>query len=163
VICNSLIIVYIFQAHIERLIHAPSKTRFPFFTEMLWFVLDRYIHCLLGHSHLDLPEEEKRRIRLEKGDHVDPNQEVFRFGGCQGEDGTALPPAIIVPKEQIHLTQAELHGLKFIIMYLHSLSASKKNVPVLLPDPIAVVKDIRTIVLSHKDDCSEQVRSNTAT
>ncbi len=37
--------------------------RFPFFTEMLWYALDRYVHCLLGHSHLDLPEEEKRRIK----------------------------------------------------------------------------------------------------
>ena len=111
-------------------------------------MLDRFIHCLLGRSHLDLPEEEKRRIRLEKGDHVDPNQEVFKLG----EEGNA----IVVPKEHVHLTQAELHGIKFIIMFLHGLPASKKNVPVMLPDPIAVVKDVRSIGLAHKDDCPDQ-------
>ena len=34
----------------------------------------RYVHCLTGKTHLDLPEEEKRRIRLEKGENIDPNQ-----------------------------------------------------------------------------------------
>ena len=123
-------------AHIEEVTHVPSKFRFPFFTEMLWYVLDRYIHCMVGHSHMDLPEEEKKRIRLEKGENIDPNQEVLKLGG-EGKDG------IIIPKEHVHLTQAELHGIKFIVMYLHSLSSSKKNVPVMLPDPIAVIKDIK--------------------
>jgi F-box/leucine-rich repeat protein 10/11 len=50
-------------AHLEEVVHVESKFRFPFFTEMLWYALDRYVHCLYGHSHLDLPEEEKRRIR----------------------------------------------------------------------------------------------------
>ena len=31
----------------------PQKFRYPFFTEMLWYVLERYIHCLLGRSYLD--------------------------------------------------------------------------------------------------------------
>lgn len=99
---------------------------------MLWYVLDRYIHCVMGHSHMDLPEEEKRRIRLEKGENIDPNQEVFKLGD-----------SIVIPKEHVHLTQAELHGIKFIVMYLHSLSSNKKYVPVMLPDPIAVIKDIK--------------------
>ena len=47
-------------------------------------------------------------------------------------------------------------GLKYIIMFLHLLPSNKKNVPLMIPDPIAVVKDIRTIVLQHKDDCPDQ-------
>lgn len=31
----------------------PQKFRYPFFTEMLWYVLERYVHCVLGRSHLD--------------------------------------------------------------------------------------------------------------
>ena len=31
------------------------------------YVLDRYVTCLTGKSSLDLPEEEKKRMRLEKG------------------------------------------------------------------------------------------------
>jgi hypothetical protein len=36
-------------------------------------------------------------------------------------------------------------------MYLHHLPASKKNVPLMLPDPIAVIKDIRQLVLGKHD------------
>ena len=121
-------------AHIEDVTHVPSKFRFPFFTELLWHALDRYIHCLTGRTHLDLVEEEKRRIRLEKGENIDPNQEVFRFNN---DDGTSK---IVIPAEPVHITQSELHGLKFMIMYLHFLPSSKKNVPMMLPDPIAVVR-----------------------
>ena len=39
-------------AHIEEITHVPQKFRFPFFTEMLWYMLDRYIHCLYGRTHL---------------------------------------------------------------------------------------------------------------
>lgn len=35
------------------LVQVPQKFRYPFFTEMLWYVLERYVHCLLGRSHLD--------------------------------------------------------------------------------------------------------------
>jgi len=34
-------------------LQVPQKFRYPFFTEMLWYVLERYVHCLLGRSHLD--------------------------------------------------------------------------------------------------------------
>lgn len=30
----------------------PQKFRYPFFTEMLWYVLDRYVGSLLGRTHL---------------------------------------------------------------------------------------------------------------
>lgn len=56
----------------------PQKFRYPFFTEMLWYVLERYVFCLLGNSHL-----------------------------TTGQDVT-IPP----DKPHVHLTQAELHGLK---------------------------------------------------
>ena len=34
---------------------------------------------VLDRTHLDLPEEEKRRMRLEKGENVDPNKEVLKI------------------------------------------------------------------------------------
>lgn len=30
----------------------PQKFRYPFFTEMLWYVLERYVYFLLGTTHL---------------------------------------------------------------------------------------------------------------
>ena len=111
------------------------SARFPFFTEMLWYALDRYIHCLMGKTHLDLPEEEKRRMRLEKGDNVDTNKEILKL---------VNPNADKQPNKNtyVHLTMSELLGIKFIVMYLHHLPHSKKNVPIMLPDPVSVSANI---------------------
>lgn len=46
----------------------------------------------------------------------------------------------------------ELHGLKAIVMFLHSLPTNKKNVPELIRDPIALIKDVRTLVERHRND-----------
>lgn len=40
-------------AQVEELTKVPQKFRYPFFTEMLWYVLARYVHTLLGHAHLE--------------------------------------------------------------------------------------------------------------
>lgn len=37
-------------------------------------------------------------------------------------------------------------------MYLHQLPAARKSVPELLSDPIALVKDVRTLVEQHRHD-----------
>lgn len=105
-------------ANIEEITRVPVKFRFPFFVELLWYVLDRYVHCLVGRSHLDLPEEEKRRIRLEKGENIDPNQEIVlkydnnHKDGRRGGGSNNSNSGIVIPKEHIHLTQPELQGRK---------------------------------------------------
>ncbi|KAL0267255.1 UNVERIFIED_CONTAM: hypothetical protein PYX00_009581 [Menopon gallinae] len=111
-------------AQVEDTTHVPQKFRYPFFTEMLWYVLEKYVHCLLGQSHLD---------------EVPPS--------------SARP--IEPPTKHVHLTSQELHGLKAIVMYLHSLPTNKKNVPELIKDPIALVKDVRTVVEQHRHDNPE--------
>ena len=116
---------------------------------MLWYALDRFSHCVLGRTHLDLPEEEKRRMRLEKGENIDPNKEVLKIGSVPSANDT-------MTRSSVHLTQAELYGLKFMVMYLHHLPHSKKNVPMMIPDPVALIKDVRSLVLGHKDDCPER-------
>ena len=137
-------------AHIEEVTRVPQKFRFPFFTEMLWYMLDRYVHCLYGRTHLDLPEEEKRRLKLEKGENIDPNKEFLKLTGF-----SATSQDHIKSRSHVHLTPMEITGIKYAVMYLHYLPASKKNVPLMLPDPIAVIKDIRQLVLDHKDDSPE--------
>ena len=125
---------------------------------ILRYVLDRYVHCIMGRTHLDLPEEEKRRMRLEKGENIDPNKEFLKMVVGEGQNSGNHQPVGGggPPKSHTHLTQVELLGLKFIVMYLHHLPHSKKNVPIMLPDPISVIKDVRTLVLDHRDDCPEQ-------
>ena len=41
-------------------------------------------------------------------------------------------------------------------MYLHSLPTNKKNVPELVQDPIALIRDVRTLVEKHRHDSHER-------
>ena len=122
--------------------------RFPFFTEMCWYVLDRYVTCLTGDSSLDLPEEEKRRMKLERGDHIDPNKE-FLYTGLMSE-------APAVSKLHVHLTLEEVKGLGFIVMYLYQKPAELRAVPDIIPDPARLIAAVKKLVLDHKDDCPEK-------
>lgn len=110
-------------AQVEDNTKVPQKFRYPFFTEMLWYVLAKYVKTLLNHNHLDDEEEEE-----------DESENVQI-------------------KEHVHLTRYELFGLKDIVMYLYDLPSHKKNVPELVKDPVALIKDVRTLVERHcKDD-----------
>lgn len=40
-------------ALVEDATKVPQKFRYPFFTEMLWYVLARYVYRLLGRAHLE--------------------------------------------------------------------------------------------------------------
>lgn len=62
-----------------------------------------------------------------------------------------------IPPERphVHLTYAELHGLKEIVMYLHMLPPNKKNVPDLIKDPIPLIQDVRTLIGQHCQDSRE--------
>ncbi|XP_073830990.1 lysine demethylase 2 [Musca autumnalis] len=110
-------------AQVEDATKVPQKFRYPFFTEMLWYVLARYVYVLLGHSH------------LEGEPSVDENEMASR--------------------PHIHLTHYELFGLKEIVMYLYDLPPNKKNVPELVRDPVALIKDVRTLVERHCKDKPE--------
>lgn len=110
-------------AQVEDSTKVPQKFRYPFFTEMLWYVLARYVYVLLGHSHLE------------------------------GEP--SVDEAEMASRPHIHLTHYELFGLKEIVMYLYDLPPNKKNVPELVRDPVALIKDVRTLVERHCKDKPE--------
>nr|XP_029732938.1 jmjC domain-containing histone demethylation protein 1-like [Aedes albopictus] len=110
-------------AQVEDNTKVPQKFRYPFFTEMLWYVLAKYVYTLLGHSHLE---------------------------------GEAGREAELAGKQHVHLTHYELFGLKEIVMYLYDLPPQKKNVPDLIKDPVALIKDVRTLVERHCKDNPEQ-------
>jgi len=135
-------------AFLEESLGVPDQFRFPFYTEMLWYVLERYVTCLTGKSHLDLPAEEKRRMRLEKGENIDPNKEFINPG--LSEEAPA------VPTEHIHLTQPELLGLQYIVIYIQNLQPEDMQVPVLIPDPVSLISAVRELVTAHMEDCPEK-------
>ncbi|XP_053961055.1 jmjC domain-containing histone demethylation protein 1 isoform X1 [Anastrepha ludens] len=110
-------------AQVEDATKVPQKFRYPFFTEMLWYVLARYVYTLLGHSHLE-------------GEPSVSEEEMAK-------------------RHHVHLTHYELFGLKEIVMYLYDLPPQRKNVPELVRDPVALIKDVRTLVERHCKDKPE--------
>lgn len=63
---------------------------------------------------------------------------------------------LVPPQHQhLHITPFEIHGLKAIVMYLHSLPSTKKNVPELIHDPVALIHDVRCLVEQHRHDNPE--------
>lgn len=118
-------------AQIEEMTKVPQKFRFPFFTELQWYTLDKYVYHLLGRTHLNLSEEVMTRLLGTKQERL------------------ALKEATA---DHAHVTPQELFGLKAIVMYIHALAVSKKNVPSLILEPINLVRDIRTLVDEHKSD-----------
>ncbi len=90
------------------------------------FAMDKYVYHLLGRSHLDLPLEVKHRLL-----------------GTEQEQKSHEAAVTSASSKRHHLTPQEVFGLKAIVMYIHALAVSKKNVPPLLPEPIELIRDIR--------------------
>ena len=123
-------------AQTEELTKVPGKFRFPFFTELQWFALDKYIHALLGKTHLHLEEENMIELFGEKWEREEHERNCELYHN--------------------HITPQELYGLKAIVMFIHALPVTRKSVPKLIKDPVALIRDIRTIVETHKNDDAEQ-------
>lgn len=119
-------------AQIEEITKVPQKFRFPYFTELQWFALDKYVYALLGRTHLDLSEDEKDYL-------LGNSDERSQFLEALGQTHR-------------HITDQELFGIKAIVMYIHALPVTKKNVPPILLQPVNLVRDIKTLVKSHEND-----------
>ncbi|CAF1061598.1 unnamed protein product, partial [Didymodactylos carnosus] len=39
--------------NMERKIRVPEKYRYPYFLESMWYVIERYVHCLTGVTHIE--------------------------------------------------------------------------------------------------------------
>ena len=117
-------------AQIEEITKVPIKFRFPYFTELQWYALDKYVYALLGRTNLDFDEEVNERLFGRDEDHAND--------------------------EKKYITPQELFGLKAIVMYIHALPVSKKNVPMALKNPVNLVRDIRIVVNEHKEDTLDQ-------
>merc|ERR1712223_1125301 len=115
-------------AHIEEVTNTEEDSRFPFFTEMLWYMLDRYIHCVTGKTYLKWDDKEE----IENSAQID------------------------FSKDKVHLTQPELFGIKFSVMFLHHLPQNKKNVPSTLKDPRSLIKDICTLVRAQGNTSNDE-------
>ena len=96
--------------------------------------MDKYVYALLERTHLEFDDIVKKKL-------FGSENEQKHFFESMGQKPSITPH--------------ELFGLKAIIMYIHALPVSKKNVPPLLRRPIDLVRDVRVVVNEHKEDTIE--------
>ena len=145
----------------------PSKFRYPFYIEMHWYALERYVNCLTGKSHLScyedgkkIPESELEKLRDPKSSLTSHHRNSHCNLMANGDDSkcrTNSDPSNQQTngvKANIHLTQAEVNGLKAIIMWLSRLPTHKRCVPDLIVNPDALLNDAKILVDDHTSDDS---------
>uniref|UniRef100_A0A667XS97 [histone H3]-dimethyl-L-lysine(36) demethylase n=1 Tax=Myripristis murdjan TaxID=586833 RepID=A0A667XS97_9TELE len=161
---------------IEDRTRVPAKFRYPFYYEMCWYVLERYLYCLTNISHLT-PEFQKYSLGIGKGCWIHTLK--YRLtpadveNSCHARNGTsngnesdteneenkikmeeevkeeeAPEPA----KPQAILTPFELEGLWNLLGKLEELPAHKKCVPAGIRNAPALLQDMRALLQEHSSD-----------
>ena len=69
----------------------PSKFRYPFFKELHWYVIERYVSCLLGIEHR---ERSQKELQFENGEMEDGEMTSVQETSCKAEDNEN----IVTPK-----------------------------------------------------------------
>ncbi|XP_023272562.1 lysine-specific demethylase 2A [Seriola lalandi dorsalis] len=152
---------------IEDRTRVPAKFRYPFYYEMCWYVLERYLYCLTNVSHLT-PEFQKyslgiglTRADIETNDHnrngtsngVDSDTEItetmFKEEEIKEEEEGA---AAEVTTPQQALTPFELEGLWNLLGKLEELPTHKKCVPAGIRNAAALLEDMRAVLKEHASD-----------
>nr|XP_055034262.1 lysine-specific demethylase 2A [Misgurnus anguillicaudatus] len=136
--------------NIEDRTRVPSKFRYPFYYEMCWYVLERYLYCLTNTSHLT-PEFQKHSLGIgltredfirESSDHEENVKEE-----SDEEEAPATRPGV-----KVHLTPLELEGLCQLLEKLEDLPAHKKCVPAGIRNAPALLSDMRKLLQEHAND-----------
>uniref|UniRef100_A0A671RXG5 [histone H3]-dimethyl-L-lysine(36) demethylase n=1 Tax=Sinocyclocheilus anshuiensis TaxID=1608454 RepID=A0A671RXG5_9TELE len=149
----------LYISNIEDRTRVPAKFRYPFFHEMCWYVLERYLYSVTNTSHL-IPEFQKHSLGI--GQYINtvfPN----RDSGCEELNGHAeeerddndAPSPPNAPGVKLHLTPFELEGLWHLVENLESLPSHKKCVPSGIHNAAALLHDIRALLKEHADDIPE--------
>uniref|UniRef100_A0A3Q3AGD7 [histone H3]-dimethyl-L-lysine(36) demethylase n=1 Tax=Kryptolebias marmoratus TaxID=37003 RepID=A0A3Q3AGD7_KRYMA len=107
--------------NIEDRTRVPAKFRYPFYYEMCWYVLERYLYCLTNVSHLT-PEFQKYSLGIEEEEEKEEEEEVHV------------------------LTPFELEGLWNLVGKLEELPAHKKCVPAGIRNAAALLEDTKKCV-----------------
>uniref|UniRef100_A0A8C7GDC0 [histone H3]-dimethyl-L-lysine(36) demethylase n=1 Tax=Oncorhynchus kisutch TaxID=8019 RepID=A0A8C7GDC0_ONCKI len=135
---------------IEDRTRVPAKFRYPFYYEMCWYVLERYLFSLTNTSYLT-PDFQKHSLGI--GLTRDPSTCESVNGHTQEEDEEEAPPTPgSKPGVKVHLTPFELEGLWNLLGKLESLPSQKNCVPAGIHDAPALLHDIRALLKEHAND-----------
>uniref|UniRef100_A0A3P8XB26 [histone H3]-dimethyl-L-lysine(36) demethylase n=1 Tax=Esox lucius TaxID=8010 RepID=A0A3P8XB26_ESOLU len=158
--------------NIEDRTRVPAKFRYPFYYEMCWYVLERYLYCLTNTSHLT-PEFQKHSLGIGecklngnlrngsseevKVDEVGEGDDELKEKGevpVKAEESEEECPVAAKPGLRVSLTPLELEGLWNLLGKLEELPAHKKCVPAGIRNAPALLHDIRVSALlrEHSND-----------
>ncbi|XP_041641155.1 lysine (K)-specific demethylase 2Aa isoform X1 [Cheilinus undulatus] len=134
--------------NIEDRTRVPVKFRYPFYYEMCWYVLERYVFSLTKTSYLT-PEFQKYSlgIGLKKpaGAEVSSEQKEENDDDDDDEDE-------VQQTDGVRVTPLELEGLWNLLGKLESLPSNKKCVPAGIHNAPALITHIKALLKEHAND-----------
>uniref|UniRef100_A0A8C7F254 Lysine-specific demethylase 2B n=1 Tax=Oncorhynchus kisutch TaxID=8019 RepID=A0A8C7F254_ONCKI len=139
---------------IENRTKVQSKFRYPFYNEMCWYVLERYVHCLTKRSHL-APEFHRDPLLIDLETKLTALDDSCNPTSIQPPEFPKTPsgsPGSESQSKWTHLTEFELKGLKALVEKLEALPENKKCVPEGMEDPQALLDDMKVVLKEHEDD-----------
>uniref|UniRef100_A0A8C8ETH9 [histone H3]-dimethyl-L-lysine(36) demethylase n=1 Tax=Oncorhynchus tshawytscha TaxID=74940 RepID=A0A8C8ETH9_ONCTS len=143
--------------NIEDRTRVPAKFRYPFYYEMCWYVLERYLYCLTNTSHLT-PDFQKHSLGVEEKKEGDDDKEEKEEESetkvqMEESDDDSFPlPGVTKPGVRVNLTPLELEGLWNLLGKLEELPTHKKCVPAGIRNAPALLHDIRALLEEHCND-----------
>uniref|UniRef100_A0A8D3EG47 [histone H3]-dimethyl-L-lysine(36) demethylase n=1 Tax=Scophthalmus maximus TaxID=52904 RepID=A0A8D3EG47_SCOMX len=143
--------------NIEDRTRVPVKFRYPFYYEMCWYVLERYVFSVTRTSYLT-PEFQKHSlgIGMNTGAHkppgLDPASEQVKEEADGDSDEDPSEQQSDKPAAKIHITPFELEGLWNLLGKLETLPSNKKCVPAGIHNAPALITHIKALLKEHAND-----------
>ncbi|XP_060908954.1 lysine (K)-specific demethylase 2Aa isoform X2 [Labrus mixtus] len=138
--------------NIEDRTRVPVKFRYPFYYEMCWYVLERYVFSLTKTSYLT-PEFQKHSlgIGLKKPPGSDAASELVKEEEEEEEEDEDEQQQQQQP-ENVHVTPLELEGMWNLLGKLEALPSNKKCVPAGIHNAPALITHIKALLKEHAND-----------
>ncbi len=105
---------------------ADEKLRYPFFEELIWYTLARYVEVLCGRRHL-----------VETLHHYGSSNAARRH----------------VSQEDCTLSVAEVSGIQAMVFYLSQAHYTCKITPRFVTRPCELIRDVKELVDKQQREC----------
>uniref|UniRef100_A0A8C4NE75 [histone H3]-dimethyl-L-lysine(36) demethylase n=1 Tax=Eptatretus burgeri TaxID=7764 RepID=A0A8C4NE75_EPTBU len=126
---------------LEDKTHVPAKFRYPFYFEMAWYVLERYVHSMTGRSHL--------KLKVASHSYDEEDGQNGRTAGVKEEK---VGSSSDVKKRALSMTGFELTGLRSLLTRLEALPENKQCVPKGIVESVALLNEVRVMLTEHTHD-----------
>ena len=158
---------------LEHRTKVPNRFKFPFYNQLHWYVLDRYVFSLRGKSFMTKEFKKLNNVveknRLFKNDvvansmqsnndlnSVSTEQSNTFYIKVENESFDIASKKLTVGSEPkanyVNLTKLELIGLKKLLNKLKSLPVNKRDVPEGIADAEGLLLEATKVLEEHSDD-----------